>query len=345
MASPAHGGQPPSVTGSKAAVADMLTHVRQAIILLHVNADGDSVGSSLALAHALEKRGGRCWVVYGDRFPETFRFLPGAERIVAWHDVPAGLAFDAAILPDSAAVDRIGAATDLLPRAERIINIDHHRSNPGFGDVFWVDPTRACVGEMILELLDELDVPLDEAIALCLYTAIVTDTGNFQYENTTAATHRAAARLLELHVSPPLVAQHLYESRSLAALRLLGDVLATLECTEDGRIAWVRVDKAMRQHRRATPQDSEGIVNIPRSLAGVEVALAFHEQDDGSIRVALRSKRTVDVAKIAEHFGGGGHARAAGCRVDPPLAKAIDRVVATAASHLPEQGSNRPQHA
>ena len=318
------------------AVIAALTEAKTALLFLHINADGDSVGSTLALAQALERRGATCWLTYGDRFPEPYRFLPGADRLQPWQTIAPDLRFDLAILPDCSDVDRVGAAVKLLAQAAQVVNIDHHPSNRGFGDVRWLDPTRSCVGEMVLEIIDGLGVPIDAAIATCLYTAIMTDTGSFAFESTTARTHRYAARLLEHGAKPHVIAREVYGKISLRSLRLLGEVLAGLEVSADGRVAWIRISRELRARHGAGPHDCEGFVNYPRNLAGVEIALAFYEEDDGSVRVAFRSTQYADVSQLAAEFGGGGHRRAAGCRHRGPLEQAVREIVARASSYVAE---------
>lgn len=315
------------VTGREAVVA-ALTAAQSAMLFLHINADGDSVGSTLSLAHALKKRGVKCHLVYGDKFPEPYRFLPGAQWLRHWTEVPADLHVDVAILPDCSGIDRVGDAGQLLGKADLIVNIDHHPTNNGFGDVYWVDPSRSCVGEMVLEVIDVLSVPLDREIALCIYTAIVTDTGSFAYESTTAVTHRYAARLLETGgIKPNWVAQQLYGNTSREALRLLSEALQTVSFSADGRVGWIVISAEARRRHGAGPHDAEGLVSYPRNVAGVEVAISFYEEDDGSVRVGFRSNRWADVAQLAANFGGGGHRRAAGCRLPGPLAEVVREVV------------------
>lgn len=313
--------------GGRGAVVEALARSNTALLFLHINADGDSVGSTLALFHALSRRGTKCWATFGDRFPEPYRFLPGAEKLVFWRDIDPDRRFDLAVLPDCSGTDRVGAAEVLLSQAEKIVNIDHHRTNTGFGDVWWVDPSRSCVGEMVLEIIDDLEVPMDEQIATCLYTAIMTDTGSFAFENTTPLTHTYAARLLDSGVKPHLISQQLYGNMRPQAIRLLADVLNTLTITAQGKVAWMVVSRAARQEHDAGPHDADGFIAYPRSVSGVEIAILFYEEDDGSVRIGLRSKRWADVSQIAVKFGGGGHVRAAGCRHPGPLSDAVKDVV------------------
>lgn len=311
------------------AVKSALAAAHSSVIFLHLNADGDSVGSSLALAHGLRRRGAQVEVVYADRNPAAFTFLPGADQIRDWQQL-RDRKFDVAILPDCSDRERIGAAVTLLDGIPRLVNVDHHASNQGFGDVYWVDPQRSCTGEMVLELLDLLQVSIDAAIATCLYTAIATDTGAFRFQNTSPRAHRYAARMLECGAKPAQVSEELFDKRSLPAIRLLTDVLETMLVAADGSVAWIKVTQEMLRRHGAGPDDIDGLIAYPRSLIGVMIALAFYEQEDGSVRVSLRSRGDIDVAVLAAEFSGGGHARAAGCSHPGPLGVAEREVVARA---------------
>lgn len=329
--------------GDREQVLAALRRHRSFVLFLHVNPDGDSVGSTLALGLALERLGRRVAFAFPDHFPAVFRFLRGSERFRPWHEV--GDSFEVAVTLDCSAPDRVGDARALLERCAAVLNVDHHPTNPGFGDYRWVDPERSCVGEMAFELVEGLGVPLDPAIAEALYTAIVTDTGSFRYEQTTARTMRYAAALLEAGVRPERVAYALFESRTPESLALLRAALASLRFEEEGRLAWMAVTRAMLAETGARPEDAEGLIGYARSVAGVEVALLFHEEPDGQVRVSFRSKRRVDVGRVAAALGGGGHARAAGCTLAGPLEAACDRVLAAARAALrqePESAADAP---
>lgn len=309
------------------------------VLLLHVNPDGDSVGSTLALGLALERLGRRVAFACPDDLPPAFRFLAGSERFRHWREVEGD--FEVAVALDCSAPDRVGDARALLERCPAVLNVDHHPTNPGFGQYRWVDPQRACVGEMVFELVEGLGVPLDPAIAEALYTAIVTDTGSFRYEQTTPLTLRYAAALVEAGVRPERVAYALFESRTPESLALLRAALGTLRLEEGGRLAWMEVTRAMLAETGARPEDAEGLIGYARSVASVEVAVLFHEEPDGRVRVSLRSKREVDVAQVAASLGGGGHARAAGCTLPGPLAAARQRVLDAARSALRHGAAER----
>lgn len=336
---PAAGG--PAGEDPWTAVVDALRMGRRFALFLHLSPDGDSVGSTLALGLALERLGKRTVWVGADPPGEAYRFLPASERFRLWDEIHEDWSsWDAAILLDCADLDRVGPARSAIERIGRIINIDHHPSNRLYGHINLVDPSAAAVGEMTARLIDELGVPLDAPMAYGLYTAILTDTGSFQYENTHPGTYRLAARLVEAGVKPQVVAQAVFESRPLRVLRLLREALGTLEVGARGRLAWMTVSRATMDRVGAQRGDTEGFVNYPRTLAGVEVALLFVEEPDGRVRVSWRSNREVDVSHLAAAFGGGGHARAAGCILNGPLDKARVQVLQHVARHLEAQAAH-----
>ncbi len=316
----------------RAAALDCLRRGQRFALMLHVRPDGDSIGSSLALGLALRRLGKTAVLVRADDLPANLLFLPGIEEFVHYSEV--GGEFDAAVFLDCGDLDRIGPAKILVERARRLVNIDHHPSNQRFGDVNVIEPRAAAAGEVAHALIRELGVSLDFPIACALYVALITDTGSFRYENTSAATHEIAAELLRAGVKPAEVARAVWEDRSLSSLRLLQAALAALEVSGDGRLAWTTLTREDFQRAGAHSLESEGIVNYPRTLRGVEIAALFLEEAPGEVKVSLRSNRRVDVSLIASHFGGGGHARAAGCTIRAPLAEARELVLARAREAL-----------
>lgn len=311
-----------------AAVGRHLRGARRVLLALHESPDGDAVGSNLALAHALWDAGTAAEVVSHDPVGRPFGFLPGVERIADPDQV--GGPFDVACLVDSSDPERTGRARALIARAELVVNIDHHKTNSRFGAINVVVPRAAACGELIYYLLKRMRRRITPAIATCLYTAIDTDTGSFRFDNTTAATHAVAARLVRAGARPAAIAAQLYDHRPLSTLRLTALALGALAVSPRGRVAWITVPRTMLAAAGASEEETEGLVGYPRSLDGAEVAMVFRELADGRVRVSFRSKLEVDVAELAAGFGGGGHARAAGATVDGPLPAAVQRVVAAA---------------
>lgn len=296
---------------------------RRVLLLNHVSPDGDCLGSTLALARALRARGQQAIVASSDGVPEMYRFLPGAEQVVT--DLAPEESFGAAVFMECSTPDRAGTLAARAVGVPLWINIDHHVSNGGYGDLILYDPTAAAVGELVTPIVQALGA-IDAATATCLLAALLTDTGSFRYTSVTPRTLRIAADLVEAGASPADVFTQVYENRPAAALRLLGMALSRLEVSPDGRVAWTAVTQEMLRASAASMEESEGIVGMLRALRGVRVALLFKEEPDG-VRVSLRGSAGVRAHVIAETFGGGGHAAAAGFTATGPLPDVVRRTL------------------
>ncbi|MGB9919474.1 MAG: DHH family phosphoesterase [Moorellales bacterium] len=320
-----------------AAVAKILQECQEVLLATHQVADGDCLGSMLALYLALNGEHRRVWPVHPEPVPETYRFLIGWPAIA----LPQNLDRlpSVAVVLDCTDLARVGSELEpLLARVPTLINLDHHAGNRYFGHLNYVRPEAAATAELVYDLLELMGIALSPEVALSLYTGLVTDTGCFQYENTSPRSHLIAARLLQAGVSPPEVHRKLWEEKPLPALRLLAKALPTLAFAADGRIAWVTVTREMMEEVQAGPEHCEGLIEYPRSLAGVEVAILFRETGPGEVKVGFRSKQVVDVNRLAARFGGGGHRRAAGCRLHLPLEQAVPLVVNAAAEAVTGRG-------
>lgn len=294
-------------------IASIIRNSNRFLLLMHEFPDGDAVGSNIALSLALRRMGKTVDVVSPSPLPECYSFLPGTGRVMSWTEPARD--YDVAMLLDCADVKRAGKAERLLRRCKRIVNVDHHVSNGSYANVNLVDPDASATAELIMEIFDELGLEPTREEATCLYTAILTDTGSFQFQNTTPRALRAAARLVEHGANPSLIAEAVYENKSSSSIRLLGLALESLRLSDDGAVSWLWVTRDMLLRAEAGEGDSEGIINYARMIRGVEVAVLFKETDAAEVRVGLRSRHRVDVRRIADRFGGGGHARAAGCWV------------------------------
>jgi phosphoesterase RecJ-like protein len=318
--------------GAASEVARVLASGRRFLLPLHLAPDGDSAGSVLGLALILERLGAEAVVTWErDPLPPLYAFLPGADRVIPFDRVRGD--FSAAVFLDMTDPGRAGERTAALARGLLVVNVDHHPTNTGFGTVHFLDPEAPAVGEMVIAIADSLGVPLDREVATCLYTAIMTDTGSFQYDNASPRAFRAAGRLVEAGADPAEIARRVYESRSLSSLRLLHLALGTLAVECGGRVAHVTLTREMMARTGATVADADGIINYPRSLNGVEVAILFREEEDGRVKVGFRSRR-VDVGGLAASLGGGGHARASGCVLEGPVTRARDLVLSRVRSVL-----------
>jgi phosphoesterase RecJ-like protein len=308
------------------AAAQMIQSAERILFFLHVSPDGDSIGSTLGMVHALRAAGRQAIIVGVDAVPRIYQFLSGWDTLfVPWQEVEGE--WDLACFLDCGDMERVGDALPVVTRAKRTLNIDHHATNTVYGEYNYLDFSAAAVGELAYLLLREMGLPIDQSIATCLYTSIVADTGSFRYDSTAPSTHRIAAELISAGAEPYEVATALFESESQSRLALLSHALSTLQVDPGGQIAWMHVTRAMLKQAGALEQEAEGLVNYARSITGVEVGILFRERADGQIRVGLRSRKRVDVGQIAVAFGGGGHARAAGCGLMCSLADAQSQVI------------------
>jgi phosphoesterase RecJ-like protein len=289
----------------------------------HVRPDGDALGSLLGLGLALEKAGHRVAALCADPVPASFTFLPGADRIRA--DAPSWRAA-LGIVVDCDGLSRVGALEPVFASLPALIDIDHHGTDQAFGQERLVDPAAGATAEIVYDLLQEMDIPLDVDISTCLYTGVLTDTGRFCYGNTTSTSLRVAAELLAGGADAHLVARKVYEERSVAATHLLGLALTRLSPALGGQVVSSVLRREDFGKTGASPSDTEGIIDHLRAIGGPRVAILFVQPDDDYVRVSLRSDGSVDVSKIALGFGGGGHAMAAGCTVDG-TAKTVEKEV------------------
>lgn len=301
------------------------------LIAGHVDPDPDCIGSLLAVDWLLEKMGKVAQPLSNDPILPQWRFLPRIERIAAagadasWRDQQ----WDALVVVDCE-TGRTGSAADWAERVDMVINIDHHVTNEGSGHVNLIRPEAAAAGEIVYDLIQGAGVALDPDVSTLLYAAIMSDTGSFRFSNTTARIFQVAADLVRHGARPDIIAQEIYDTRSWGYVRLLGRALETLERSADGRVAWITLTQEAIRDEGARQDESDGFIQYPRMIDGVEVALFFKELESGSVRVGFRSKGKVDVSQLAQEFGGGGHPRAAGCTLDGPIADATTRVVGRA---------------
>jgi len=297
------------------------------LITAHVNLEGDSIGSQLAMKELLEGMGKEAFILDNDAVPEHYKFLPKVDEMS--NRTAADLSFDAAVVVDCPTLKRTGKVAGII-KDKFIINVDHHISNERFGDINWVQPNASSAGEMVYRLFKEAGLRLTKETALCLYIAILTDTGSFNYDNTSSVTHEIAGELLGYGLDPAVVSERVYERRGLSDIKLLGLALSTIKINRDGDVAYMEVTGKMLKKTGASIAKSEGLVNYARSIDKVRVAILFREDSAGTrrIHVSFRAKGDVDVNVIASLFGGGGHVKAAGCVVKGSLAEVRRKVLA-----------------
>ena len=295
-------------------------------VLSHVRPDGDALGSQLALALSLQELGKTVRVWNEDGMLEKYSFLPHAQLLTKPPATKEDV--DLVVALDTAVQTRLGTALDAVGSAKMTINIDHHPSNPAYGDLVYVDPASPATGQILFELIADQKLPLTKEIAENLYVAISTDTGSFQYPNTTARTFEIAAELIRTGVDVGRVSQLLYENYPRRRIELLRELLGTMRFEGKGRVASFSLSLEMAKRLGVLPEDNEGLIDHLRAIQGVIVAVFFEELPDGKVRVSMRSKsEKADVCAICMKFGGGGHTLAAGARVRGTLAEVEQKVL------------------
>ncbi|MFN2477425.1 MAG: bifunctional oligoribonuclease/PAP phosphatase NrnA [Chthoniobacterales bacterium] len=310
---------------SFAEIAAALRASKNVVVISHVRPDGDAFGSQLGMALSLRKLGKHVTAWNEDGLLEKYSFLPGSDIITK---PPAEAQhFDLAIALDTAVQSRLGTPAEAV-RADKWINIDHHPTNPRYGDLVYIDPAAPATGQILFELLAGEGLPIERDIAENLFVAISTDTGSFQYPSTTARTFEIGAELLKHGVDVGRVSQLLYESYPRRRVELLRDLLGTMEIEGGGKVATFSLSLEVTGRLGVEPEDNEGLIDHLRAIEGVVVAVFFEELLEQKVRVSMRSKsETADVAAICQQFGGGGHKLAAGARVRGTLVEVKSRVM------------------
>ncbi|MHB8706038.1 MAG: DHH family phosphoesterase [Coriobacteriia bacterium] len=307
-------------------VAAMLRAARLVGVCAHVDPDGDAVGSTLGIMHALDTIGVPCVPVLanGDHPPRTYAFLPGTDRyrtVVSLAQTP-----DVVLALDSPDPARLGDAQALLSTASAIVAVDHHPDNREYGTLNLVDHRAAATASLLWDILPALGVTADEAIATCFYTALMTDTGRFSYSNATPAAFRAAADLIEAGANANALYTQVYENRSPGLLALAARTVDRLTLANGGAVAYSWVSDADLTETAALPEETENLIDEIRVLRDIE-AVALLKVHDGFVKGSLRSKGDADVGAVARSLGGGGHAAAAGFTVRGDLGAALDALL------------------
>jgi phosphoesterase RecJ-like protein len=307
-------------------ICDEILGRQRFLITSHARPDGDSIGSQLAMAFALDALGKDVRIVNADPAPEHYEVFPGMERIeIAPH---ADADADALIVMECSDLSRTGVS-GLDPHF--IINIDHHAGNRLYGAINWYDESAAACGEMVFDIIRGLGVPLTREIATHVYLAILTDTGSFHHSNITPRTFDICRQAVEAGVNPGAMARSVFDSNSFGKLKLIGALLDSMELVDDGRLAVLYMDDAMLEACGCTHNDTEGVINLPLTAREIQAVVFFKVSQADVVRVSMRSKYDVDVRQVANEFGGGGHKNAAGFTVTGRLAQVrptiLDRIV------------------
>ncbi len=292
----------------------------------HLKPDGDTVGTALALASLLSRLKKKAFVYSKEPVPDYLKFLPGVRSITITEKVTRS--FDCAIILECYNLERMGSLIDAV-QAKTLINIDHHASFTKFGHINYINSAASSSAEQLFSLFDHFHLPLTTKEAICLYTGLVTDTGRFQHSNASPTAHRVAAALIEAGVKPEILYDKIYGTKSMPALKLLGNALSALTLDCSNRIAYFQITRSMYRRTSATPMDTEEIINYAVMVPGVVVGILFRENDEpGVIKVSFRSKGDINVSAIARQFDGGGHRNAAGCSIAGSIGAVTKKVIA-----------------
>jgi phosphoesterase RecJ-like protein len=314
-------------------ISERIGRHRVFLITAHERLDGDALGSELALCLMLKSLGKEVVVYNQDPTPGNYLFLPGSDRIV--HELPPLGPFEVAFVLDCGELNRVGRESARIGKIPDLVNIDHHVSNGGFCDIRLIDPQASSTGELIFRLVRDMGLAVTGEMATCLYTAILTDTGGFRYGNTRRGALLTAADLVDGGADPQWISENVYESDPPARIRLLAATLPTLRVEEGGRVGSLTVTQKALADTGALPEHTEGFVDLPRSIRGVEISILYSELSDGRFKLSLRSKGKVNVERVARAFGGGGHINAAGCLAEgeqPEIRRRVIEAIRTSAA-------------
>ena len=304
------------------------------IVFSHVNPDGDTLGSNLAISLMIEKYfNKKVDSVYVGNLPVLYSYLPNFDRFKNITEIDSKSVYDLAIAVDVASKDRMVFGTVIYENAKNTVNIDHHKTNIGYGKLNIIDGNAACVGSILYKIFKEWNFEITKDVARCIYSSLMTDTGGFKYENTTPETFILASELVKMGVSPTQEYRACYETKPQSMVQFQAYVVSNTIFYNEGRIAFSKITRSDMSKFNATDDYTEGIVEILRTVKTVEIAAILKETKEGYTKVSLRSK-VVDLTPIVIDFGGGGHSFAAGCTIKKPIAIAFDKLLKRVQSEL-----------
>ncbi len=316
-------------------IVSEIKKAQRIVIFHHVAPDGDSLGSAIALREILEQLEN---IEVADNIitsyvPEIYKFLPDTDKLKRLNDPSLYGSYDIGIAVDCASRERLGDAAELFNNSKLTVSIDHHISNPGFADIDYIDTSVSSTGELVFRLVGPAGVQFTPKMATGLYTAILTDTGGFKFDNTKPETLRICAKLIEEGANPVEIYKNCYEFKPLAMVKLQAKVINDAVLAENNKIIYGVITRDLLDQSEATDDYIDGITEAMRQIKEVEVALVFKETLKKTTRVSLRSNG-LDVCKIAGFFGGGGHKLASGCLLEENIDEAVQQVLTVVKKQL-----------
>lgn len=313
---------------------DFIRRHERFLISSHVNPDGDGIGAAMALKWAVLKLGKEAEIVIDSPAPSTFDYFENYHWVKTPEAAVSLGKFSSVITADVPSMERLGRTADMIADGARILVIDHHITGEVFGHVNFINEDASASCEMILAFIKALGFTPDSAVADYLYTGIVIDTGRFRFSNTTSNVLMASAELVAAGADPSKVCERIFFNNTYETTMALGAMIESIRLNHGGRTATASFPLSFIQSDEWKKVDTEGFVNYPLAINGVEVAALFKEVKPGVTRASLRAKHDIDVNEIARVFGGGGHAKASGCTINAPLAEAVDKLLAEIAKRL-----------
>jgi len=309
-------------------IQELISGAASILISSHLDSDGDSLGSQLAMARYIDSLGEKCVIINHGAISEKYMFLPDIDRVLSIEKYDSDKKFDLAVILECPHTGRTGDVRHLIDADTQIINIDHHPDNSGYGDIIHVDPKASAVAEMLAEFFFDADFEIDQETATQLYTAILTDTGRFRFNSTTRRTMEIAGRLIELGADPRYISDNVYYSFTEATMRLIGRVFSNVNFFDNGNICLISLDSKTLKENSCNSADTEGMAEYTLFGKSVKVGGLLKEVGERKTKVSLRSRNRINVGLVAHKYGGGGHDNASGFHVDLPLAEAHQQVLA-----------------
>lgn len=314
-------------------ISSKLKEAETILLYPHVLMDGDTLGSSIALCIALRKLGKKAFILIEDEIPSYLLFM---EKDYCTFDHNILDKPDISVSVDCSDIERFVMRKEKFLSGKLSICIDHHKTNNFFADMNYIDPHAGATGEIVYDLVKIMGIDPDVEMAEAIYTAITTDTGNFQYTNTTKITHLITAELFDIGINLEKISVEVYQNIRHEKLKLLNEVISTIEMLEGGKADIAYVTQEMLEKTGALMEETEGIIETLRNISGVEISAFLKETKPGEVKVGLRSKTYADVSAIAQSFGGGGHIKAAGCTLYGSLQEAKEKISQAIITQLSE---------
>ena len=306
---------------------EKIKSAKNILISAHINPDGDALGALISMKCALKNKYNKnADTVFIGKYPDIYGFLPYKNELINAQNFDTNKSYDVAIALDVASKERMVNIEKTFSNAKFKINIDHHKTNIGYGDFNLVDGNASSTGEVLYQLFNDLNIEITKDIAIALYTSILTDTGCFKYKSTTEKSMKYCAELLKYGVKPDKIAQEIYGNKPKAMVMINAWAVSNAKFTNNGKVAYSTVSLKDLERFNAESDHTEGIVEALKEINSVEVAMLFKELPNGFTKVSFRSK-SIDVAKISAQFDGGGHTNAAGCTIKKPINIAIDKIL------------------